>query len=91
MPTTSECHKTEQCAVVQCSTLPVSWQDVQKQFVVKFNLGGDFDTSFVIGPIILIVHLLAVFPDYGGNDPSCYFMVLPKREWSRYFGSRIQM
>jgi len=40
-------------------------------------------------PISALVHPLCVFPDYGGNRDS-YIIVLPKKNWSRYFGNRIR-
>jgi hypothetical protein len=39
-------------------------------------------------PITSIVHPLCVIPDYGGGE-NAYMVVLPKRNWSRYFGDRI--
>lgn len=80
----------EQCAVVHCAESPVKWADVKKQFIKKFSLSINVDTSCVTVPLTFIVHPIAVFPHYGGVDPSCYFVVLPKRNWSRYFGDRIK-
>ncbi len=40
-------------------------------------------------PIDALVHPLCVLPDCGG-DPNTYFVVLPKRNWSRYFGDKIK-
>jgi hypothetical protein len=51
-------------------------------------LGTDFDVSFVSVPINSIVHPLCVIPDCGGKD-SKHFVVLPKRNWSWFFGNLI--
>jgi hypothetical protein len=52
------------------------------------KLGTDFNVSFVTVPIEALVHLLCVIPDSGG-DGNKYFVVLPKRSWSQFFGERI--
>ncbi len=39
-------------------------------------------------PISSLVHPLCVIPDYGGHITS-FIVVLPKRNWIRYFGDRI--
>jgi hypothetical protein len=54
-------------AVVQCSLKPLSWDDVEKNFIQEIQLGTNFDVSFVTVPIesmficyvpflILVVH-----------------------------------
>ncbi len=52
------------------------------------KLGTDVNISFVTVPIEALVHPLCVIPDRGG-DRDIYFVVLPKRNWSRFFGERI--
>jgi hypothetical protein len=59
-----------------------------KNFFVKMKLGMDVNISFVTVPIEALVHPLCVIPDCGG-DSNIYFVVLPKRNWSRFFGERI--
>ena len=81
----------EQCAVVRCSTLPINWSDIQKKFILKCKLGEDFNLSYVTVPVSSIVHPLITFPDYGGDSGSQFFIVLPKRNWSRYFGDKIKI
>ena len=61
---------------------------MQKHFVVKVNLGQDETVSFVTVPLTSFVHPLCVVPDYGGNVTS-YIVVLPRRNWSRYFADQI--
>ena len=60
--------------------------------MVGITLGNDIDISFVTVPIDSLVHPLCVIPDIGG-EPAHYFVVLPKSNWSRYFGfgDRIQI
>jgi hypothetical protein len=59
-----------------------------KIFFVKLQLGTDVNISFVAVPIESLVHPLCVIPDSGG-DRDIYFVVLPKRNWSRFFGEKI--
>jgi hypothetical protein len=61
---------------------------LERNFIVKLQLGTDFNISFVTVPIEALVHPLCVIPDIGG-DKEVYFVVLPKRNWSRFFGERI--
>ncbi len=59
-----------------------------KIFFVKMKLGMGFSISFVTVPIEALVHPLCVIPDSGG-DRDIFFVVLPKRNWSRFVGERI--
>jgi hypothetical protein len=59
-----------------------------KIFFVMMNLGMDFNISFVTLPIEALVRPLCVIPDSGGNR-DIYFVVLPKHNWSQFFGERI--
>jgi hypothetical protein len=52
------------------------------------KLGTDFNISFVTVPIEALVHPLCVISDCSG-DSDIYFVVLPKPNWSRFFGERI--
>jgi hypothetical protein len=61
---------------------------VGRIFIVKLKLGMDFNISFVTVPIEALVHPLCVIPDSGG-DRDIYFVVLPKCNWSQFFGERI--
>jgi len=78
----------EQEVVIQRSLKPLCWDDVEENFIQEIQLGTDFDILFVTFPIILIVHPLCVIPDCGGQDNK-HFVVLPKRNWSRFFGNLI--
>jgi hypothetical protein len=78
----------EREAVIQCSVKPLVWSVVERDFIVQLKLGMDFNISFVTVPIECLVHPLCVIPDNGG-DRDIYFVVLPKRNWSRFFGERI--
>ena len=75
-------------AVIQCSVNPLLWDDIQQNFVMYFQLGQNFDVSFTIVPIESIVHPLCVIQDDGENI-NRYFVVSPKRNWSRFFGNQI--
>jgi hypothetical protein len=74
--------------VIQYSVKPLLWSTVERFSFVKMKLGTDFNISFVTVPIEAFVHPLCVIPDCGG-DSDIYFVVLPKRNWSRFFGERI--
>ncbi len=75
-------------AVIQCSVKPHVWSVVERIVFVKLKLGTDFNISFVMVPIEALVHPLCVIPDSGG-DRDIDFVVLPKRNWNRFFGERI--
>jgi hypothetical protein len=75
-------------AVIQCSVNPTLWDNIQQNFIVQIQLGRNFNVSFVTMPIKSIVHPLCVFPD-DGDQSDKYFVVLPKRNWSRFFGNNI--
>jgi hypothetical protein len=75
-------------AVMQCLLNPLSWEDIQQKFVVDIEIGQNFVVSFVFLPIELIVHPLCVIPDDGDNKNK-YFLVLPKQNWSCFFGNNI--
>ncbi len=75
-------------AVIQCSLKPIYWDEVEKNFIQETQLGTDFDILFVTVAINLIVHPLCVIPDCGGQD-KIHFLVLPKRNWSWFFGNLI--
>jgi hypothetical protein len=74
--------------VIQCSLNHLSWDNIQQSFVVYIEIGQNFDVSFVFVPIKLIVHPLCIIPDYRDNINK-YFVVLPKQNWSRFFGNNI--
>ena len=75
-------------AIIQCCLEPLEWSTVKAKFLVGITLGNDIDISFVTVPIESLVHPLCIIPDRG-RELSCYFVVLPKRNWSCYFGDRI--
>ncbi len=77
-------------AVVQCTERPLRWSSVEKNFLYKVVLGTNDDISTVTVPLSSLVHPLCVIPDYGG-DATSYFVVLPRRNWRRYFGDKINI
>jgi hypothetical protein len=74
--------------VVQCSVNPIQWDTIQQKFNFEIQLGRNFNVSFVTMPIKSIVHPLCVFLD-DGDQTDKYFVVLPKRNWSHFFGNNI--
>ncbi len=74
--------------VMQCSVQPILWDKVETTLPVKFTLGTDINVSYVTVPVEAIVHPLCVIPDKGG-DPNEYFVILPKRNWSRILGNKV--
>jgi len=75
--------------VIQCTERPLSWSSVKRNFLYKVVLGLNDKISTVTVPLLSLVHPLCVIPDYGGDSAS-YFVILPRRNWSRYFGNRIK-
>lgn len=75
-------------AVVQCSMKHVTWEDLVIKFIATIYLGTDFNVSVVVVPMDAIVHPLCVIPD-DNDDMQRYFVILPKRNWSCYFGTNI--
>jgi hypothetical protein len=76
-------------AVFQSTEKPSRWSRVKKNFLVKVSLGTNDAISTVTVPLSSLVHPLCVISDYGDNGTS-YIVVLPRRNWSRYFGDRIK-
>jgi hypothetical protein len=77
-------------AVIQCSGNPIQWDTIQQNFIVRIQLGRNFNISFVTMPIKSIGHPLCVFPD-DGDQTDKYFVVLAKRNWRCFFGNSIVM
>ncbi len=75
--------------VIQCSIIPIDWEVIQQNFIVETQLRTNFHVSSVIVPIDSIVHPLCMFPDDGSDQTNKHFVVLPKRNWSQYFGNNI--
>ena len=77
-------------AVIQCTEKPLHWSRVNKNFLVKVILGTNNAILTVTVPLSSLVHPLFAIPDYGGNGTS-YIVVLPRRNWSIYFGDKIKV
>ena len=73
-------------AAIQCSSKPILWGTVERKFIVPIKLETDFNISFVSVPIDALVHPLCVFPDNIDGECDTFYVVLPKRNWSRFFG-----
>jgi hypothetical protein len=59
--------------------------------IAQIKLGMDFNISFVTVPIDALVYPLCVIPDNSEEGCDTFYVVLPKRNWSRYFGKTIQI
>ncbi len=76
-------------AFIQCANKHLCWDDLIKHFIIPITIGCQFEVSFVVVPIKSIVHPLCCIPDDEENN-NHFLVVLPKRNWSDYFGKHIQ-
>lgn len=77
-------------AAATTSTTPVPWDRLQRQFLTKFTLGTGKGGCSCTVPVTSVARPLMAIKDIGGEDGS-YFCVLPRREWSRFFGDKIDL
>ena len=77
-------------AVIQCANKHLCWDDLIKHFIIPVTIGCQFDVSFVVVPIESIVHPLCSIPVDEENN-NRFLVVLPKRNWSAYFGKHIKV
>jgi hypothetical protein len=75
-------------AVIHCSDKPINWTEVKEKFIVKTILGMAIDISYIKIPVLALVHPLCVIPD-NGSDGTSFIVVLPKHNWSRFFGDKV--
>ncbi len=74
-------------AVVLTATSYVSWEELERSFVIQFTLGHPKDCVYVVS-VENITDPLFVFHDYG-NDGLNYFCTLPFKRWGAYFRNRL--
>ena len=74
-------------AVVHTATLYVSWEELERSFVIQFTLGNPKDCVYVVS-VENITDTFFVFHDYG-NDGLNYFCTLPYKRWGAYFRNRL--
>ncbi len=74
------------CDTAFCKTTSLECSGIF--FFIKMKLETDINISFVTVPMEALVHPLCMIPDSGG-DRDIYFVVLPKNNWSWFFGERI--
>ena len=74
-------------AVVHTATSYVSWEELERSFVITFTLGHPKDCVYVVS-VENITDPLFVFHDYG-NDGLNYFCTLPYKRWGAYFRNRL--
>lgn len=83
-------HDSELKAIVLCSIESVPWSEVEDNFVVKFSVCEDEGEEQLI-PLSALSHPLCIVPNYGADeDEKKYLMILPKGQWSSYFGRFVQ-
>jgi hypothetical protein len=78
--------------VIQSSKDLVSMETLTTEFVSKFTMppNDNIDNSTYLVSISSIAHPLRVFKNYGGLCTQL-FCALPKQQWGRYFGDRIEI
>jgi hypothetical protein len=77
-------------AVIHCAEKPLNWSDIEENFiVVRTKLGSTVEVSIVSVPISSLVHPLCALPDYGLDSLSYIIVLVPKWNWSCYFGDKI--
>jgi hypothetical protein len=74
-------------AVIHCLEKPLKWTDAEESFIVKTNNETRFEILNVTVPISALVHPLYAIPDYG-SESTLFNIVLPKCNWSHYFGDK---
>ena len=75
-------------AVVHVATQYVSWDRLERDFVVPFTLGDIKDCVYIVA-VSNIVDPLNVVQDYG-NDGVHYFCTLPYCHWGSYFTNQLK-
>ena len=84
-------HNTNVYAVVHTASNYFSWSDIERDFVVPFEL-GDMKKCLSIINVHNSIDPLYVFEDMGGTGCNAgrYFLTLPRRKWSQYYKSKIK-
>ncbi len=75
-------------AVIQSTEKPLLCSEVESDFFSRVRNDKFDELSIVTVPILSLVHPICVFPESFGSDET-YIVVLPKRNWSHYFGNKI--
>ncbi len=76
-------------AVIQCTEKPLLWSEIETDFFSTVKLDTLVDISIVTVSISALLHPLCVFPE-SFTSKERFVVVLPKQNWSRYFGSKIK-
>ena len=77
-------------AMIQCTEKPLLWSEIETDFFSTVKLDTSVDISIITVPISALVHPLCVFPESFTSKERFVVVVLPKRNWSCYFGSKIK-
>ncbi len=65
----------------------MEWNELEEKLFVPFNLSTSAGDEQLV-PLSSLLEQICVVPNYGQDDS--YLMVLPKRQWSKYFTSLIR-
>jgi hypothetical protein len=76
-------------AVIQCTEKPLLWSEIETDLFSTVKLDTSVDISIVTVPISALVQSLCVFSE-SSTSKERFVVVLPKQNWSRYFGSKIK-
>ena len=71
-------------AIIQYSMEDVTWDRLQKDFVVPFRLCTEASKENIV-PLTSLCHPICVVPNFGAENLDDYLLILPKGEWSQYF------
>lgn len=77
--------------VVQTAKDFLTWRQLEKEFIVPFELGGLDDCTYIL-PVSRIVNPLYVFEDHGQSTETShpsFFATLPARYWAFYLDYKI--
>jgi len=75
-------------AVIQCSTKPLSTDQIDEKFTATFDLGCD-DGSFDVVPVESIENPILAIKSYGFNHIERYITATPYDCWGKYFSSEM--
>ena len=77
--------------VVHTASDYVSSEQLEKEFVLSFNLGDVMNFVYIV-KVEAIYGPLLVFKNYGssGENATKLFCTLPQRKWGQYFRNKIQ-
>ena len=75
-------------AIVRCGTAALDWDYLKRNFFHEFSLSPNNEEYLTAVPVEAIVRPMVVYSDIGG-DSNKFICSLPKREWCRHFGDKV--